>query len=368
MILFDKIKAITPLGAIEINTEHPAWMFSQTEDKGKEEMIPRLTYGSEKETRTRHMPHVSKSSTAHTGINHISVDYANPDCPQVMIVVTGKILDDPTQLISRESISDVWDKINATGLLYGFAPEVLPQTQLLGGDITRDIITEYDPAEYTGLINRYYVGKKFVQARDYSPNIQLQHTAKSKEYGRTLTLYGKNAESKSPAFADNTLRSELRVMSFTMLRKYLEQPPGPVMLMEALESSADPISTVIGELIKDIKLISVINNMNKPDTLIPVEDRAALFAAKELSFDDKAIFARLKELAFNVNPLRAELKGDKNSSRKLAPYLEIYTKWQAFTAESSHDVALLSELLDKLKNPHLHKRISQTISEYAQAA
>ena len=368
MILSDKIKASIPLDLIEVDTEHPLWNLSQTLDKGSGEMISRLTYGTEKETRTKCLPHVSKSNTVHTGINYIKVDYAHPYGPQVVIVVTGKVLDNPAQLISHESIREVWDKINATGLLYGYAPEVLPRAQWLGGDLTRDIITEFDPAEYVDLVNRYYVGKKFVRARDYSPNIQLQHSAKSKEFSRTLTLYNKNLESKSELFATNTLRSELRANSFEMLRKYLKQPPGPVMLMKALESTADPINAVFDEVMKDIKLSNAIKNMNKTDTIIPHESRVALFAAKELSFDDKAIFARLKELAFNVDPLRAELKGDKNSGRKLAPYLEIYTKWQAFTAESSHDVALLSELLDKIKNPQLHKRINQTISDYAQAA
>jgi hypothetical protein len=139
------------------------------------------------------------------------------------------------------------------------------------------------------------------------------------------------------------------------------------MLIEALESTADPISDVFDEIMRGIQLSTAIKNMNINDNIMQDAARATSFAST-LKFDEKAIFARLKELAFNLDPLRAELKGDKNLARKLTPYLEIYTKWQIFEGESGHDVDLLNELLDKIQSPKLHNIINESICKYAKAA
>lgn len=364
------MKIIVPLDSIEVDTKHPQWNTTFTADMSTGERVQRLTYGSQTETRTRHQPHTVKTQTAYRGINYMGVNFSHPNGPQVEIVTSGKVLENPADLINIDSVSELWGNINATGLLYGYAPQVLPQTQLCAADITRDIITEFNPDEYTDLIRRYYTGKDFVQARDYAPNIQLQRNVKGKDRQRTLTGYNKYREANGEYFNPNTLRWELRINSFEMLRKYLQQPPGPIMLMPALASPANPISAVFDEVLKGIQLTPAMKSMNTIpiDTPMPTETRAALFAAQELTFDEKAYFARLRELSFNLAPLEAELKGDKNAARKMKPYREVFTRWQGFTANTGHDITLLTEMVDKIRTPQLNHSINHMLNQYAQTA
>ncbi len=367
MITQDKFKIKIPLEYIEVNQNHPKWNSSLTVDETESGIkLNTLTFGSQKETRNRYQPHVSKPSV-YPGINYIKADYTNPNHQYLEIVATSKALNNPAQLISLNTIEELWDRINATGLIYGYAPQVLPQAQQLAGDINKDLIMEYDPDEYTQLIRRYYVGNRYVQARDYVPNIQLQRNVKGKEFSRTLTGYNKYREAKGEYFDPNTLRWELRLNSFEMLRKYLQLPPGPIMLLKALESTADPISTVIDEIMKDIPLNAALKSINTPELPMTPETRAALFAS-ELTFDHKAIFARLKEIEFNLAPLEAELKGNSHKGEKLKPYKEIRTRWEGFNSDSSHDVELLNELLGKIKSPAINTLINNTLHTYAQIA
>lgn len=355
MITLDKIKIVVPARLIDVDKDHPGWSTSFTPNPDpdadeKNKYLPtHLTHGSQKETRSRHRPNVSRVNTVHRGINYMGVNYAHPKEPQLELVITGKILDNPARLISLDTVEEACAKINAMGMIHGFAPGVLREAQLLSADITRDCTMNHCPDEYTALISKYYTGKDFVQARNYAPNIQLQHKSKTREYTRTLTGYNKYRETNGEYSHPNTLRWELRLNSFPMLRKYLKLPPGSIKLLEALDSPANPIAFVFDEIMKGIQLSPAMNSMKSPQASLPVDVRALLFATQELKFDEKAYFARLKEVSFNLAPLEAELKGNKNAARKLKPYKKIYTRWQGYSGDTCHEATLLTEMLNKIK-------------------
>lgn len=361
MLTLDKIKVILPLDTVVLNTTHSDWRTTYAPNEDGEITLQRLTYGSQKETKTRHRPHMGYTGK-HKGINYIDV---NIGTGQIELVITGKILNNPAQLISIRTIEDVWNKVNDTALLYIYAIHVSPP-QLLSADITADCVMSSSPSVYTNLISRYYVGKDFKEAKEYTPNIQLQHRAKTAKYSRTLTGYDKNLESEeNTCFQPNTFRLELRLNSFNMLRKYLSLPKGDITLLDALQSKENVIYNVFQELLKDIRLSPAMQTAETPAANMTTETRATIFAAQELSFNERAIFARLKELSFSLTPLEAELRGEKNAARKLQPYREVFTRWQGFTADSCNDIMLLRELINKLKTPTIQNTISQTISEYA---
>ncbi|MBD2716454.1 hypothetical protein KBK19_15540 [Microvirga sp. STR05] len=354
MITFDKLKILLPLSIVEVNTASTEWKQS-----GSLDTVTNLRVGSLKERKTRHRPHVLTHSVR-PGLNYIAIDYIQQECT---IVVTGKIING-TALLSRETILQALQSINASNLLRLNPATALREAHLLSADITTDNVMRHPVKEYTRTLSSYYVGSNYIKCRDYTPNLQLQHKSKTAKFQRSLTLYDKHSEAPTEGYHPNTLRTELRLTSFEMLRKYLKLLPGPIMLADALNSTANALQTVFKEIEKDI-LLPTLSTMTDTPTL-PLTAREALFCS-ELDFDRKATFHHLKAVDFNLAPLQAELKGNKNAARILKPYKDILTRWQSFNSDSSHDAKLLRELMGKIKTPTIHNLVSKTITDYAEA-
>ncbi|MBD2717104.1 hypothetical protein KBK19_18820 [Microvirga sp. STR05] len=346
MIEYDMLKLQLPLHYVDVNTSSNEW-----KESGSMGAVCKLRVGSLKEKKARHYPHNSISAVR-PGINYIEVDYTQR---VVTIRITGKILPSSNKLINRETIWEAFEAVNNTGLIRIDLVEAYREALVLASDATQDHRMKYAPAHYTRCVSRYNTGRQYIEARSYAPNFQLQRTVKTARNARTLTAYDKHREAPQAGYHPNTLRLELRLTSFEMMRKYFGLGKGHILLSAALESSANPIAQVFDEVLKGIQL-PVLHSIQAPDAS-PLTPREAAFSS-QLTFDDKALFARLKELSFNLAPLQHELTGNKNAARKLKPYQELLTCWQAFTSDSSHDMELIRELMERIRNPNARNLLS----------
>lgn len=268
----------------------------------------------------------------------------------VKITVTSKLLADPRQMLTLGNFHQVWDAINATNLLTIDGKAAQAAAGLLSGDTTVDIQMLAFVASYVRVVARYYTGNTY-RPIPYGPNMLWQSVAGGKRNKRSLTFYDKSQESKDAHnFGPNTLRLELRLTSLEMLRKYLGLENKKFIPLEAaLAAQVNPVATAFQEILDGIQLELVVAASTATPANATGANRATMFLS-EIDIRHEGTFLILQRAGFNLDTIRARLKGDKNASRLLAPFRKMLTDWTAFAPDSCQDVTLLRELIDKVKS------------------
>lgn len=323
-----------------INNDKPKSADLDTDEtQSNQSVIYRFTIPREKKT-SNHSRLSAPSN--YTGINSIEVDMK---LKTVKITVTSKLLADPSQMLTKDNFYYVWEAINDTQLLkINNVIDVQASAGILAADVTIDSIMSTSVSSYIKVLGHYYTGRKYNRVH-YSHNILWQSVAKGKRSQRSLTLYDKNKETNNNnVFAPNTLRMELRLNALALLRKYLminTIEKEFVSLESALSSTCNPVSIAFQEVLGDMQ-----NDIAKA---ITSTDETTIYDetifVTGLDMRKEGIFWVLKRAEFNLDVIRARLRGDKNASRRLAPYKDMLTEWLAKNSVPCQDLILLKELI-----------------------
>ena len=286
--------------------------------------------------------------TKYAGVVDIEIDMR---AKTVKIKVTSKLLEAPGQMLSKETFNHVWAAINATGLLridLDRIKDVQASAGLLCADVTVDLQMLALVASYVRILARYYTGKQY-RPIPYGPNMLWQSVAACKRSKRSLTLYDKSREAQGDGFAPNTLRVELRLTSLQTLRKYLGIPAGEknfLSLESALNSTANAVGMAFQEILGGMQadVARAIAVDAAPDADV---DHGTLFLSG-MDVRQEGIFLVLQRAGFDLDAIRARLRGDKNASRRLTAYKQVLTAWLAKESNGCQDLTLLRELADKI--------------------
>lgn len=238
---------------------------------------------------------------------------------ELVIEFTSKILKDKfTQLINKDNIKECIYNINQLNLCHLNIDNIINDSSIVKCDITKDI-TYNNINEITNFININRSNYQKWNCKKYKNGIILENIVATPRNKKRITIYNKEKEisksdnipflnilsnkNKALEYFKNKIRFELNINTKIQIRNLLSIDNNN--LLEALNSSENPIITILDEAISNII------NPNKQSTNLREYERQLL----------------LKECEYNLSKVESIIRTHTSKStsikRIMQPYIEL---------------------------------------------
>lgn len=249
----------------------------------------------------------------------LRVDYTHGE---LVIEFTGKILlDDYPQLINKETIIQCFNNINKLNICNLDVNSIMHDSEVVKCDVTKDIVSNLSSIEST--IRQSLVNYTKWNVKGYNRGIVIENTVSTPKYKKRLAVYDKGKELNKASninfinclsnrddllsYFNNKIRFELNINTKSQIRQLLNIPNNR--LMSVLESTTNPILTIIDEAVKYEP------QQHKARTLRDYEHELLL---RDCDFDLVKVEAKV----------RALLNKNTSITRTMQPYKELYKRLQ----------------------------------------
>ncbi|MGM9822521.1 MAG: phage/plasmid replication protein [Muribaculaceae bacterium] len=245
----------------------------------------------------------------------IMIDYAHNE---LVIEFTGKVLlDDYPKLINKETIIQCFYNINKLNICNLDVNSIMQDSEVVKCDVTKDIKSSISSIAST--IRQNLTNYTKWNVKGYNSGIVIENTVSTPKYKKRLAVYDKGKELNKATninfinslsnkdgllnYFNDKIRFELNINTKSQIRQLLNIPNNR--LMSVLESTTNPILTIIDEAVKYEP------QQHKAQTLRDYEHELLL---RDCDFDLVKVEAKVRALS------------SKNTSikRLMQPYKELY--------------------------------------------
>lgn len=289
-----------------------------------------------------------------------TVTYERGDRKSAVVEISSKLLPG-TELIHRNNIAQVFDKINETGRIE-ILPGAIEQAFCLTVDAATDIVVP-NSAELLKVINvlAYHADyRKQSHPRNTNTTFYFTGSKRSKHAGKAK-IYDKFAEDKEGYFEPGTIRCELTCSTSKSIQHSYgvgANREGRILLLDVLSSEANPVADklekILGSLYapkSDNIALMEIARSNSSDGVN--KEKAFLMALSTQK--DMHAFSMLSQLEYDLENIYKLIRGIQKSrigkAKVLEPYARMLAQYNAFKEDVTVEHEGLMNLREQLRNP-----------------
>ena len=242
------------------------------------------------------------------GLNYIEIDETKNN---VIVTTSAKILSDNYfQGININTIEQVIDKINKTGLIKANAADIINNGEFLNIDVTDNIKASESPVKCLDAFNSYRVNNKYKFNRDDTKHNQgIVYQGKQKSFKERMILYSKFQELKqykNRSFLDSlnnpmemlresekVLRIESNSVQLRKIRERLNiQHTG---ILDVLESPVNLNYNLLNKIVNGAEQLKIFEDFEEYTKFTDIEKRIGMMGIIEkCNFDMEIIHAFIK--------------------------------------------------------------------------
>lgn len=296
------------------------------------------------------------------------------DRRSAVIEISSKLLPG-TELIHRDNIAQVFDKINETGRIE-ILPGAIEQAYCLTVDAATDIIIPRSE-ELLKVINvlAYHSDyRKQSHPRNTNTTFYFTGSKRSKHAGKAK-IYDKFAEDKDGYFEPGTIRCELTCSTSKSIQHSYgvgANREGRILLLDVLNSEANPVADklekILGSLYapkaEDVALMKIVRSSSSGGINKEKAFLMALPAQKDMQ-----VFSMLSLLEFDLENIYKLLRGIQKSrtgkAKVLEPYARMLVQYNGFKEDVTAEHEALVSLREQLRNPSLNTTLYQALATAA---
>lgn len=243
---------------------------------------------------------------------------------ELVLEFTGKVLlERYRELINIETISYCLENINRLNIIKLNTHQIIIDSQVCLCDATKDIIIDTDIKDMIAQIKTMISSYDKWKYKPYSGGIDISNCAKTKRHKKRIIIYDKYEEMKMATNREflktisngeemlnsfkNNKRFELNINTMEQIRTLLEIKDNS--LLSVLNSTANPILTIIDKILIEKSLIS-----NKDITIDELPRQALL---EKYEYDLGKIEMVIRQHSAKTTSIKKAMQPYKNLIRKL---------------------------------------------------
>lgn len=276
---------------------------------------------------------------------------------EAVLQVSSKILPGPV-LIHRGNISDVFDKINETGLI-SIRSNALEHACCLSVEPATDIIIPNSESLLKVINALAYHPHHIKRSHRGNNNTTFYYSKASKgKHAGKAKIYDKHAEDRQGIYEPDTVRFELTCATSQSIQHHfgVRASQGRILLRDVLESTKNPVAAKFEELLANLyaekpKEQGAMEVMRAPVGINKEEIfRKGLTSRKAIN-DFNMLVAMRYDLESVHSLLKSIAKSRVGKKETMRPYAAMLNKFISFDEETTVDYEVLMSMRELLQNP-----------------